>query len=364
MAERLQQLADQGVSIWLDDLSRGRISGGGLQTKIYRDSVSGVTTTPTLFAAAIGQGEAYRAQRRALAGVDVVTAVRALTTTDVRDACDIFRETYLASHGYDGRVSIEVDPRLAYDSEATVSQAKDLRETVGRENVLIKIPATGAGLSAIRRSIAASVSINVTVIFAIERYRQVMDAYLSGLEDAAAAGRDISRIHSVASFFVSRVDTEVDKRLAAIGSPAALALQGKAAVANARIAYAEFERVVADSRFQALAAKGANLQRPLWASTGVKNPAYRDTLYVEDLIAPHTVNTMPEKTLRAVADHAKVADNTISPQMDAAHVTMAELAAVGVDMDDVTAQLEAEAVTKFVDSWAELTKSVSSAIGA
>jgi transaldolase len=364
MVDRLKQLSDAGVSIWLDDLSRERLATGTLVKLIEDRHVVGVTTNPTIFASALSNGEQYDAQMRELAadGVSVHDAVFALTTTDVRDGCDAFRATYEATDGVDGRVSIEVEPGVAFDTEATVSQAADLWSTVDRPNVLIKIPATEAGLGAITQSIAAGISVNVTLIFALERYRGVMDAYLTGLEQAKANGHDLSKIHSVASFFVSRVDTEVDKRLDAIGTAEAKALKGKAAIANARLAYAAYETFFSSDRFAALRHEGARAQRPLWASTGVKNPDYDDTMYVTQLVAPDIVNTMPEATLDAVADHGEIAGSTIEGTYEESQAVLDSLAELGVEYDDVVATLEREGVDKFAKSWDELVATVTEAL--
>ena len=364
--ENLKALHDAGVSVWLDDLSRARLASGSLAALIESDSVSGVTTNPTIFAAAFADLSVYG---EALAGLkarraDVPEAIRALMAADVADACDLFAPTYTASGGFDGRVSIEVDPTLANDTDATVAQAAELRELVGRPNVLVKIPATPAGLPAIRRTIAAGISVNATLIFSVERYREVMDAYLDGLRDALAAGLDVSAIHSVASVFVSRIDTEVDRRLAALGTPEAQALLGEAAVANARVAFGEFLRVFEGDAFADLAARGANPQRPLWASTGMKNPAYPDTRYVGELVARPSVNTMPETTLRAFADHGAVYGDTIREAIESAQATLAALGDAGVDLDDVMATLEREGVDKFVMSWDELLAAVGQALDA
>lgn len=360
--ERLKRLADAGVSIWLDDLSRQRITSGNLATLIDTMSVTGVTTNPTIFAAALAQQDAYAAQVDELAGQPVADVIRAITTKDVADACSVFDPVFRASGGHDGRVSIEVEPGLAMDADATTAQAQQLHDMVGRDNVLIKIPATKPGLSAITATIAAGISVNVTLIFGVERYREVMDAYLAGLEAAGQAGRDLSQIHSVASFFVSRVDAEIDKRLDAMGSPQAKALHGKAAIANARLAYQAYAEVFSSPRFAALAAKGANVQRPLWASTGVKNPAYPDTMYVTGLVVADTVNTMPEKTLNAFADHGEVEGDQVSGYGEQASAVFAQLDDVGIDMDDVLATLEKEGVDKFVVSWNELVSSVTEAL--
>jgi len=359
MNEALAQLSDQGVSIWLDDLSR-ELLAGGLATYVADKHVVGVTSNPTIFAAALSKGDRYQDQMRALAlrGASVDEAVFEATTDDVRAACDLLRPVADRTDGLDGRVSIEVDPRLARNTDATVAAARSLWETVDRPNAMIKIPATVEGLPAITTVLGDGISVNVTLIFSLARYRAVMDAWLAGLEAARQGGHDLSRIDSVASFFVSRVDTEIDARLTEIGSPEALALKGKAAVANARLAYQAYEQVVASPRWQALAAAGARPQRPLWASTGVKDPAYRDTMYVVDLVAPGTVNTMPGKTLDAVADHGQVTGDTVRPCYDDAAAVMEQLAAVGIDYDDVVDTLELEGVSKFDKSWDELLTTV------
>jgi len=361
MSERLKALSDAGVSIWLDDLSRERIETGNLADLIKNSSVVGVTTNPSIFAAALSEGERYDAQVRELAaaGADVDKTVFALTTTDVRNAADVLKDTHDATDGVDGRVSIEVDPRLAFDTQGTIDQAAELHKIVDRPNVLIKIPATQAGLPAITAVIGEGISVNVTLIFSLDRYRAVMDAYLTGLEQAAEAGHDLAEIHSVASFFVSRVDTEIDKRLKAIGSPEAQALEGQAAIANARLAYRAYEQTFTGPRWEALAAKGANKQRPLWASTGVKDPHYDDTRYVVELVAPNTVNTAPEKTIAAVADHGTITGNTIDGTDDQAAAVFSALEAAGVDLHDVFAVLEIEGVEKFIAAWQELLDSVS-----
>ncbi|WP_370893006.1 transaldolase [Janibacter sp. GXQ6167] len=352
----LTDLAEAGVSIWLDDLSRERLTSGNLAELIAERGVVGVTTNPSIFQAALAEGSAYDAQVAELAGsgADVDQTVFALTTTDVRDACDVFAEVFAATDGVDGRVSIEVDPRLARDTEATIAQAKELAEAVGRDNVLIKIPATVEGLPAITATLAAGISVNVTLIFSLERYRAVMNAFCEGLEQARSEGKDLRAIHSVASFFVSRVDSEVDKRLEEIGTPDALSRRGQAAIANARLAYHAYQEVFATPRWQSLADDGARPQRPLWASTGVKNPDYPDTLYVTELVAPNTVNTMPEKTLEAVADHGEITGDTVTGREVEAEQLLDELARLGIDYVEVTDQLEAEGLTKFEDSWAEL----------
>jgi transaldolase len=362
----LCDLAKAGVSIWLDDLSRGRLTGGGLAQLIAHRHVTGVTTNPSIFQAAITGGTDYDDALRTLgaAGASADEAVFTLTTDDVRAACDLFGPVYDTTAGVDGRVSIEVDPRLARDAEATVAQAKALHAAVGRPNVLIKIPATLEGLPAISAVLAEGISVNVTLIFALERYRAVLHAFLEGLERAHAAGRDLTTIHSVASFFVSRVDTEVDKRLAAVGSEAALALRGQAAVANARLAYQAYEEVFATPRWRSLADDGARPQRLLWASTGVKDPAYPDTMYVTELVAPGTVNTMPEATLRAVADHGELRGDTITGSYAAAATTLDALDAQGVSYLDVVAQLEDEGVAKFEKAWVDLLADVAEGLRA
>ncbi|OFB40752.1 transaldolase [Mycolicibacterium sp. (ex Dasyatis americana)] len=352
----LAALSAAGVSVWLDDLSRERLQTGNLQNLIDTRSVVGVTTNPSIFQAALSKGTAYDDQVKELAerGADVDATVRTVTTDDVRNACDVLAKQYEASDGIDGRVSIEVDPRLAHDTDKTILQAIELWKIVDRPNLLIKIPATLAGLPAITAVIAEGISVNVTLIFSVERHRAVMDAYLAGLEAAKEAGHDLSKIHSVASFFVSRVDTEIDGRLEKIGSDEALALRGKAGVANSRLAYAAYEEVFGGQRFAALKADGARVQRVLWASTGVKNPEYSDTLYVTELVAPHTVNTLPEKTLEAVADHGEITGNTISGTAAASQETFDKLSAIGIDLVDVFKVLEDEGVQKFEKSWQEL----------
>ncbi|GAA4825766.1 transaldolase [Nocardioides caeni] len=365
MTDRLKALADAGVSIWLDDLSRERLETGNLADLVATRSVVGVTTNPTIFAGAISDGERYDAQVRGLVsdgkGVDEV--IFALTTDDVRAACDVLAPV-AASTADDGRVSIEVEPTLANDTEATIASAKALWAAVDRPNALIKIPATLEGLPAITSVVGAGISVNVTLIFSTERYEAVMDAYLAGLEQAQKAGIDLSTIRSVASFFVSRVDSEIDGRLEKIGTDEALALRGQAAVANARLAYAAFESVHRTERWARLAEAGANAQRPLWASTGVKNPDYPDTLYVTDLVVADTVNTMPEKTLQAFADHGEVEGDKVSGQGEAARAVFDRLEAVGVDLDDVFLALESEGVDKFKASWTELVATVEAQMAA
>jgi transaldolase len=359
-------LSEAGVSIWLDDLSRERIASGGLEKLIAARDVVGVTTNPTIFAAALAKGDAYREQLHALAadGADVDRAVFETTTDDVRDAADVFRPVFDRTDGYDGRVSIEVSPDLANETDATIAEAHRLWDTVDRPNVMIKIPATRAGLPAITAAIGAGISVNVTLIFSLDRYREVIDAYLTGLEQAKTAGIDLSTIHSVASFFVSRVDTEIDKRLTGIGTPEALALKSKAGIANARLAYELYQQQFATERAIALLDAGANRQRPLWASTGVKDPALPDTLYVTELVARGVVNTMPEKTLEATADHGVIEGDTVTGAFAEAGRVLDALASVGVDYDDVTELLEREGVDKFIVSWHELLDTVRTALEA
>ena len=355
--KNLAALSAAGVSVWLDDLSRERIKSGNLQELIDTKSVVGVTTNPSIFQAALSNGTAYAAQVAELAerGADVDATIRTATTDDVRAACDVLRPQWDASNGSDGRVSIEVDPRLAHDTDKTILQAIELWKIVDRPNLLIKIPATKAGLPAITAVLAEGISVNVTLIFSVDRHRAVMDAYLAGLEAAREAGHDLNNIHSVASFFVSRVDTEIYQRLEKIGTKEALALRWQAGVANARLAYAAFQEVFCSSgRWVPLAEAGGWVQRPLWASTGVKNPDYSDTLYVTELVAPDTVNTMPEKTMDAVADHGVVKGDTITGTAAVAQAVFDELEAVGIDLGDVFVVLEDEGVDKFEKSWQEL----------
>ncbi len=356
MNTALKDLKDNGVSIWLDDLSRELLEGGDLQQLIDDSGVVGVTTNPTIFASALAKGDRYEDQVKTLAarGADIDTAVFEITTDDVRSACDVFTPLYQSTDHVDGRVSIEVDPRLAQDMEGTITAARKLWSTVDRPNVLIKIPATKAGLPAIRTAIGEGISVNVTLIFSLERYRAVMEAYQEGLENAKAAGLDLASIESVASFFVSRVDTEVDKRLDAIGTPEAAAERSKAGIANARLAYKAYEEVFSTARWQALEASGARKQRPLWASTGVKDPKLPDTLYVVELCAPNTVNTMPGATLKAVADHGEIKGDQVTGRYDDASGVLDRLEGLGISYDDVVEVLEVEGLDKFEKSWGEL----------
>jgi transaldolase len=367
MSDRLAELSAAGVAIWLDDISRQRLRTGGLDTLRREQHVAGVTSNPTIFAKALadnaGAGAAqhpgtddYPTQIRELSlrGVGVEEATRMITTYDVRWACDVMRPAYDASSGVDGRVSIEVDPRLAHETDKTAAEAKQLWWLVDRTNLYIKIPATPEGLPAITRTLASGISVNVTLIFGLDRYDQVMDAFFAGMEQAKANGHDLSAIGSVASFFVSRVDSEVDKRLDKIGTEEAKALRGKAAIANAQLAYQHFEQAFDTDRWRALAAAGAHPQRPLWASTSTKNPDYRDVMYVEELVAPGVVNTMPEPTIHAFADHGEVKVGVIQASYRKAQQVLDQLEALGISYDDVTATLEREGVEKFEASWVEL----------
>ena len=361
MTDVLGELTKAGVSVWLDDISRERLRTGNLESLIKDFHVRGVTSNPTIFASALAKGYAYEEQIKDLAArkVTVDEASRMITTYDIRWAADVLRPVYDATDGLDGRVSIEVDPRLARETTATIAEAKQLWWLVDRPNTLIKIPATAEGVPAISAVLAEGISVNVTLIFSLERYGAVIDAYMEGLEKAAANGHDISAIASVASFFVSRVDSEVDKRLNAVGTPEAAALKGKAAVANARLAYELYEQKLDTDRWRALAAKGAKVQRPLWASTSTKDPSYPDTLYVVDLVVADTVNTMPEATLRATADHGVLQGDTVHGTYDAARELFAKLEALGIGYDDVVKVLEDEGVSKFEVSWGELLQTIS-----
>jgi transaldolase len=357
---QLGQLSEAGVAVWLDDISRERLRTGNLADLIRYFHVIGVTSNPTIFATALSKGDAYTEQVADLAvrGVSIDEAARSITTYDIRWAADVLRPMYDMTDGQDGRVSIEVDPRIARETAKTIAEARALWWSVDRPNMYIKIPATKEGLPAITAALADGISVNVTLIFSLKRYGEVIDAFMAGLEGAAQAGRDLKTIASVASFFVSRVDTEIDARLDKIGTPEAQALRGQAAVANARLAYELFEQRSATDRWQALAAAGARPQRPLWASTSTKNPEYRDTMYVTDLVAPGIVNTMPEPTLHDVADHGDVRGNTIAGTYDQARALFQQLAAVGVDYDDVVQVLEDEGVDKFAVSWNQLLETI------
>ena len=353
------------MSVWLDDISRDRLRTGNLQSLIDDMHVVGVTSNPTIFAKALSVGTAYDDQVHDLKTYDVSVdeASRVITTYDIRWACDVLRAVYDATDGQDGRVSIEVDPRLAKNTAATIAEARALWWAVDRPNLFIKIPATIEGLPAITQAISEGISVNVTLIFSLERHGQVLDAYMAGLELAAAAERDISKIRSVASFFVSRVDTEVDGRLDKLGTPEAKKLRGKAAIANARLAYELFEQKCATERWQALAAKGARVQRPLWASTSTKDPAFPDTMYVTELVVADTVNTMPEATIKATADHGELRGDTVHGTYDASRKVFADLEALGIGYDDVVQVLEDEGVAKFEASWNELLDTIRTNMG-
>jgi transaldolase len=350
------QLSEAGLSIWLDDLSRERLASGSLQKLIDQKNVVGVTTNPSIFQAAITSGTDYDAKiaEQAAKGASVEEAIFEITTADVADACDLFAPIAAATNGIDGRVSIEVDPRLAWDTAGTIAEAKNLFKKVDKDNVLIKIPATLEGLEAITAVLAEGISVNVTLIFSLDRYRAVINAFQAGLKQAKENGHDLSKIHSVASFFVSRVDTEIDKRLDAIGTEEAKALKGKAGVANARLAYQVYEELFSTERWAVLAEAGARPQRPLWASTGVKDPAYPDTLYVTELVAAGIVNTMPEKTLDATFDHGVVKGDTVSGTYTEANRVLNALEHLGISYNNVVSQLESEGLEKFVASWNEL----------
>jgi transaldolase len=364
--DRLRQLTEQGVAIWLDDLSRDRLETGTLQKLVDECYVVGVTTNPTIFQTAITKSSAYDEQLRthARAGSTAEAAVHDLTTDDVRAACDLLAPVAQRTNGLDGRVSIEVDPRLAHETQPSFDQAHDLWLEVDRPNLFVKIPGTGPGLPAITSAIADGISVNVTLIFTVDRYREVMDAYAAGLERRLGTGQPLSGIGSVASFFVSRVDTEIDRRLETIGTEEALGLRGQAAVANARLAYQAYEEYVAGERWRELERAGAARQRPLWASTGTKNPEYSDTLYVTELVAPETVNTMPEKTLEAVSDHGEISGDTIRGSYDQARAVFARLRDVGVDLEDVGRVLEEQGVEKFSTSWTDLLDTVEATLQA
>ena len=369
MNDRLQALSDNGVSVWLDDISRARLTSGNLAKLIKERHVVGVTSNPTIFAKAVSDADDYSEQVKDLAvrGVDLEEAVRAITTYDVRWACDELRDVYDRTNGQDGRVSIEVDPRLAHNTEATIAEARALWWLVDRANAMIKIPATQEGLAAITAATAEGISVNVTLIFSLDRHRAVMDAYLSGLEQAHSKNVDLSSIRSVASFFVSRIDTEVDKRLDALSdrdgsSDEVEALRSKAAIANARLAYQSFEDVFSSDRWSALEAAGAHRQRPLWASTSVKDPDLPDTMYVDGLVAPDTVNTMPEATIDATADHGEITGDSVTSNYDDAQQVMDRLEKVGVSYDEVVQAVEDEGVDKFAASWKELQDTVEAAL--
>jgi transaldolase len=362
---QISDLANAGCSVWLDDLSRAKLTGTdahSLPPRIKNSGVVGVTTNPAIFKAAISDATEYASDIAALKGKSVEEVITKLTTDDVREACDLFASIYRSSKGVDGRVSIEVDPRSAHDTSATVSEGKSLWQIIDRPNVLIKVPATLAGLPAITELIGAGISVNVTLIFSIERYVQVIEAYIAGIELAAKNGHDLTQIHSVASFFISRLDTAIDPILKADGGVLAHSLLGAAAIANAHLANEKFEKEFATNRWRELSSQGANAQRPLWASTGVKDPAYDDTRYVLELVAPNTVNTMPQSTLDAVIDHGIFKGNTITGKYEEARIVFNQLAELGISIDKVTADLESDGVKKFADAWNELLASVKGAM--
>ncbi len=364
MTDRLQTLSDAGVSIWLDDISRERLRTGNLADLVANQHIVGVTSNPTIFSKAVAEADEYAEQVTDLRvrGVDLEEAVRAITTYDVRWACDVLRDVYDQTDGKDGRVSLEVDPRLAHDSDKTLAEARALWWLVDRPNLLIKIPATSDGLAAIADATAEGISVNVTLIFSLQRYRDVMDAYLTGLERAQSDGIDLSSIRSVGSFFVSRVDTEVDNRLDKIGTDEAKAIRSKAAIANARLAYQAFDEFFNSDRWRALEKAGAHKQRPLWASTSVKDPALPDTMYVTELAAPDTVNTMPESTLIATADHAEIEGDMVTGNYDDAQRVIDEMERLGISYDEVVQVIEDEGVDKFEKSWQELLETVKEAL--
>lgn len=359
------QISSAGTSIWLDDLSRSKITGDDAHSLPYRiahNNVVGVTTNPSIFNLAISHGAEYASSIAGLKGHSVEEVVQVLTTDDVRSACDLFAPIFAASNGIDGRVSIEVDPRLAHETEESIKQGRELWKLVDRPNVMIKIPATLEGLDAITTLLADGISVNVTLIFSVERYVKVFEAFMKGLELRLAAGKSISEVTSVASLFVSRVDTAVDALLKTNNSPSATALLGRAAIANAVLTYQAFEALAGTPRWKALENKGARIQRPLWASTGVKDPAYDDTRYVLDLIAPNTVNTMPQATLDAVIDHGVLREVTLEAEYAKSQSVFFLLEEVGVSMNDVTDELERDGVKKFADAWNELLANVGKAL--
>ena len=364
MAEnRLQRLSELGQSVWIDNLSRPLVREGGLTRLMEEDAVVGVTSNPTIFQKALAEGDAYDEQMREVIAneQDNTEVFLQLATRDVADACDLLRPVWDRGGGRDGYVSIEVTPDLAYDTEGTIAQAQRLHEWIDKPNLLVKIPATEPGLGAIEEMIARGRSINVTLTFSLHRHAQVAEAYLRGLERLVESGGDPTTVASVASFFVSRVDTEVDNRLDAVGGHDELL--GRTAVANAKLAYQHYLETFAGDRWEALAAKGATPQRCLWASTSTKNPAYRDTLYVEELIGRDTVNTMPDSTIEDFQDHGEIRGLTVEEDVEGARATLEALAKAGVDYDDVTATLEREGVEKFEASWLELAKSVETQLG-
>jgi transaldolase len=354
---RLHELSARGQSVWFDTLSRDLVHTGELKRMMDEDAVVGVTSNPTIFQKALSTGDAYDDDLRELLGKtdDATEIFFSLALQDIRDACDVLKPAYDASDGVDGYVSMEVEPGIAYDTEKTFAQVQWIAKEVDRPNLYVKIPATEPGLPAIEDSIAHGTSINITLIFSLERYKAVVEAYLRGLERLIASGGDPTKVVSVASFFVSRVDTEADKRLEAVGHPE---LAGKLAIANAKLAYEHYLEAFSGARWEYLEGKGAHKQRCLWASTSTKNPAYRDVMYVEELIGPETVNTMPLETIEAFQDHGEVRGDTVLKGLKKAHGLLEELAAVGVDYTEVTATLEAEGVQKFIDSFDEIIESI------
>jgi transaldolase len=361
----LAELSAAGVAVWLDDISRDRLTSGNLAALVRDRHVVGVTSNPTIFDHALSHGTAYHDQLAdlALRGVSVGEASRAITAYDVRWACDVLRPVHDATGGLDGRVSLEVDPRLAGDTAKTIAEARALWWLVDRPNLFIKIPATPAGIPAITQCLSEGISVNVTLIFSLDRYGEVIDAFFAGLEQAGQAGRDLATIASVASFFVSRVDTEVDRRLDKIGTAEAAEVRGKAALANARLAYELYEQRFATGRWQALRRAGARPQRPLWASTSTKDPAYPDTMYVVELVAPGVVNTMPEATIMAMADHGELRGDTVRGTYEQSRKVFEDLAALGISYDDVVTVLEEEGVAKFAASWQELLETIETQMG-
>jgi transaldolase len=355
---RLHQLSEAGVSVWIDNLSRDLIQSGELERMMREDAVVGITSNPTIFQKAISSGDAYDEQLREVLEEekDPTEIFIRLAAKDVTDACDLLRKVWDEGGGNDGYVSIEVDPTLAYDTEGTVAQALRFHKLIDRPNLFVKIPATKPGLPAIEDMIAKGKSINVTLIFSLRRYLEVAEAYIRGLERLVAGGGDPTVVASVASFFVSRVDTETDRRLDEIGGHDKL--RGKLGIANAKLAYERYEQLFSGERWEFLAGKGASPQRCLWASTSTKNPAYRDTMYVEELIGPMTVNTMPPETIEAFQDHGKVVPNTVKRDLDGVRKLLEDLAKAGVDYDDVVETLEREGVEKFADSFAELLEGI------
>lgn len=364
MSEVLKAVSKAGTSIWLDDLSRERMIADGksrsLGLLVDTECVVGVTTNPAIFAAAISQSSLYADDIRSLAqqGYEAESIIAELTTSDVTQACDLLMPVYQRTAGIDGRVSIEVDPRFARDTHKTIAQARELWQKVDRPNVLIKVPATIEGLPAIKTLISEGISVNVTIIFSVTRYREVLDAFIAGLEERISKSLPVRDIHSVASFFISRVDTEIDARLKALGSASAVQLLGRSAIANAHLAYEHFEEVMSGARWKSIEALGASIQRPLWASTGVKDPAYDETQYVMELIAPLTVNTMPEPTLIAVRDKGAFRGNTISGNYSAARETITSLTEHAINIEEVAEKLEGEGIDKFIKPWLELIAAV------